>query len=405
LMAGKLAGLPAGSRLTDFISLGVLAKAIPMSAVKEALEESGKQSIRQRDLPAHVVVYYVMALALYMQTSYQEVLRCLLEGLQWLFGPELVIKVASKSSISEARTKLGAAPMKLLHDKLVKPIATKKTKGSFYGKWQLVSIDGSVLDVADTVENDEAFGRPAASQGSSAYPQVRFVSLVENGTHILFSSHLDGVRKASEVALAAGVVLGLKKGMLCLADRLFYGYQLWHTAKETGAELLWRVKDDLTLSGSNERLPDGSYLSKIYDSKTDRKRRHATVVRVIEYTIAVEKKEKEEKEEHYRLITTILDSKQASAEELAALYQERWEIETALDEVKTHLRGARIILRSKTPELVRQEFYGLMLAHNAIRGLMHEAALKADIDPDQLSYLHSKHVIIRKLPLFAAFSP
>jgi hypothetical protein len=212
---------------------------------------------------------------------------------------------------------------------------------------------------------------------------------------------MGGVRDASEVALAHEVVSILKTGMLCLADRLFYGYELWQAAKANGADLLWRVKGDLILKRDKE-LPDGSYLSKVYNSETDRKRQHPTVVRVIEYTVAGTKKEKAE---NYRLITTILDHKQAPAEELAQLYQERWEIETSLDEVKTHLRGARITLRSKTPTLVKQEFYGFMLAHFAIRGLMHEAAVRADLDPDRLSYVQAKRVIIRKLPLFAAFSP
>jgi hypothetical protein len=399
-MAGKVASLPAGRRMTDFVGIGLLTKAVPLEEVAKVLEKTGRNSKRRRDLPAQVIVYYVIALALYMQVSYREVMRCLLEGLQWLIGPEFVIKVASKSSISEARTKLGYEPVKLLHDKLVKPVATKATKGAFYRKWQVVSLDGSVVDVADTKENEIAFGRPAASQGISAYPQIRFVSLVETGTHILFASQMGGCRKASEQALARRVIKGLKTGMLCIADRLFYGFKLWQIAMDTGADFLWRVKDDLKLPCEKE-LPDGSYLSRVYDSKKDKHKKRGTVVRVIKSTI-----EKENGEEgDYRLITTILDHEQAPALELAALYQERWEIETALDEVKTHLRGARIILRSKTPNLVRQEFYGFMLAHYAIRGLMHEAALKADIDPDRLSYTHSKHVIVRKLPQFAAFPP
>jgi hypothetical protein len=399
-MAGKVAALPAGRRMTDFVGIGLLTKAVPLEEVAKVLEETGRNSKRRRDLPAQVIVYYVIALALYMQVSYREVMRCLLEGLQWLIGPEFVIKVASKSSISEARTKLGYEPVKLLHDKLVKPVATKATKGAFYRKWQVVSLDGSVVDVADTKENEIAFGRPAASQGISAYPQIRFVSLVETGTHILFASQMGGCRKASEAALARTVVKGLRASMLCIADRLFYGFKLWQIAMDTGADLLWRVKDDLKLPREKE-LPDGSYLSRVYDSRKDKHKKRGTVVRVIKSTIEKENGE----EEDYRLITTILDHEQAPALELAALYQERWEIETALDEVKTHLRGSRIILRSKTPNLVRQEFYGFMLAHYAIRGLMHEAALKADIDPDRLSYTHSKRVIVRKLPQFAAFPP
>ena len=190
----------------------------------------------------------------------------------------------------------------------------------------------------------------------------------------------------------------LRKGMLCLADRFFPSYYLWHRAAKTGADLLWRVRQNARLE-VDERLPDGSYLSRIYASTSDRRnQRHGIVVRVIDYRL------------HnvpgsgpiYRLITTILDSERAPAQELAALYHERWETETALDELKTHLRGAQIVLRSKTPELVEQEFWGLLLAHFAIRGLMHEAALKADIDPDRLSFLHSVRVVQRRLARWAA---
>jgi hypothetical protein len=399
-MAGKVATLPAGRRLTDYIGVGLLTKAVPLEEVVDVLEKTGRNSRRQRELPAQIIVYYVIALALYMQVSYREVMRCLLEGLQCLFGPKFEIKVVSKSSISEARTKLGYEPIKLLHDKLVKPVASKATRGAFYRIWQVVSLDGSTFDVADTKENEIAFGKPAANKGVSAYPQIRFVSLVETGTHVLFASHMGGCRKASEQALARTVVKNLSRGMLCIADRLFYGFKLWQTAKNTGADLLWRVKDGLQLSREKE-LPDGSYLSRIYNPRKDRHKKNGTVVRVIEFTITKENGG----EENYRLITTILDHEQAPALELAALYQERWEIETALDEVKTHLRGATITLRSKTPNLVRQEFYGFMLAHYAIRGLMHEAALKVDVDPDRLSYTHSKRVILRKLPQFAAFPP
>jgi len=186
--------------------------------------------------------------------------------------------------------------------------------------------------------------------------------------------------------------------MLCLADRLFFGFELWRQAKAHGADLLWRVKKNVKLP-KIKQFWDGSCLSKVYPSPKDR--RHDTngvKVRVIEYKLAGG-------DEVYRLITTILEPGLAEAAELAALYHERWEIENALDELKTHLRGGRIVLRSKIPELVEQEFYGLMMTHFAIRGLMHEAALRADIDPDKLSFVHSVRVIRRKLPFFVAIPP
>ena len=399
-MARTVATLPAGSRITDFISLGVVAKTFPLAKVHAVLKATARTSIRERDLPAHVVVYFVIALAFYMQSSSREVLRCLLEGIQWLLGPSTTIKVTGKSGISQARTRLGWEPLRQLHDEVVRPIALQTTRGAWYRGWRLVSIDGSTLDVADDPANEEAFGRPGSSRGSSAFPQIRFVSLVENGTHILFGTQMAGCR-TSEIALAKSVLPSLQPGMLCLADRNFFGFELWNEAHRTGADLLWRVKAGSRL-GRDEELPDGSYLSHIYPSEKDRRHKtNGVKVRVIDYCLDGVA----DAEPTYRLVTTILDRDKAPAQELAALYHERWEIESALDELKTHLRGANIILRSKTPDLVRQEFYGLMMAHFAIRGLMHEAALKADDDPDSLSFLHAVRVVRRKLPVFLTIPP
>jgi hypothetical protein len=399
-MSRTVARLPVGSRITDYISLGVVAKTFPLDKIHAALAATKRESVRQRDLPGHVTVYYVIALALYMQSSYREVLRCLLEGIQWLAGPAASVNVAGNSGISQARTRLGWEPVRHLHDEVVKPIAVAATKGAWYGSWRLVSIDGSTLDIADEKGNDEAFGRPGASRGKSAYPQIRFVSLVENGTHVLFGSRMADYA-TSEIALAKTILPSLGKGMLCLADRGFFGFQMWQQAVATGADLLWRVRKNILLP-CEKRLPDGSYLSRIYSSPQDQRRqRNGVVVRVIEYRL----EGVEGSEPLYRLATTILDHEQAPAEELAALYHDRWEIETAFDELKTHLRGARIVLRSKTPDLVRQEFYGLLMAHFAIRGLMHEAALESGEDPDRLSFLHAVRVVRRKIAAFGAISP
>jgi hypothetical protein len=399
-MARTVASLPVGSRITDYISLGVIAKTFPPETVRTVLAATRTASRRQRDLPAHVVVYYVIALALYMQSSTREVLRCLLEGVQWLRGPSATVKVAGKSGISKARTRVGWQPLQQLHDQLVHPIAIPATKGAWYRRWRLVSLDGSTLEVADEAVNAQAFGRPAASRGATAFPQLRFVALVENGTHVLFGTRC-GPYTVGETTLAAEVLAGLHPGMLCLADRLFFGYALWTQAAATGAALLWRGKQNLRLP-CEQRLPDGSYLSRIYPSEQDRRHgRQGVGVRVIEYQLAGVPGA----EPVYRLLTTILDPAAAPAADLAALYHERWEIETAFDELKTHLRGARIVLRSKTPDLVRQEFYGLLLAHFAVRGLMHEAALTAGEDPDRLSFLHTVRVIRRKLAGFVALPP
>lgn len=399
-MARTVAELPPGARITDYISLGVITKTFPLSSIGPVLSKTGTASVRQRDLPAQVVVYYVIALALYMQSSYREVLRCLLEAVQWLRDPSVGVRVAGKSGISQARTRLGWEPLRQLHDELVKPVAVRSTRGAWYRGWRLVSLDGSTLDVADEKANEDAFTRPGASRGSSAYPQVRFVSLVENGTHVLFGSQMASYR-TGEITLAKAVLPRMRSGMLCLADRNFFGFELWQLAQATGADLLWRMKKNMRMA-CEKRLPDGSYLSHVYPSERDwRHKTNGIVLRVVDYRL----EGIEGSEPIYRLATTILDPDKAPAGELAALYHERWEIETAFDELKTHLRGAKIVLRSKTPDLVRQEFYGLLMAHFAIRGLMHEAALKADEDPDRLSFLHAVRVIRRKMAVYGAIPP
>jgi Transposase DDE domain. len=382
------------------VTVGVIARTFPIAKVRAVLTQTGRASVRERELPAHLVVYYVITLALFMNASCREVLRCLLEGVQWLSAPRGPVKVTSKSGISQARTRLGSEVMRRLHDEVVRPIATAETKGAWFRRWRLVSLDGSTFDVADDPALEAEFGRPGAGHGESAFPQVRIVCLVENGTHVLFATKMAGCA-TSELALAREVLPALGEGMLCLADRNFFGFDIWTLAQGTGAELVWRVKQGRDLP-EDERLADGSYLSRVYPGDKVRKRQSAGIrVRVIDYRLHGVA----DAEPMYRLVTTILDPAQGSAQELAALYHERWEIETALGELKTHLRGARIVLRSKTPDLVRQEIHGLLMAHFAIRGLMHEAALGADQDPDRLSFLHAIRVIRRKISAFGVIPP
>lgn len=398
-MARTASTLPAGSRITDFVTVGVIARTFPIAKVRQVLAETGKTSVRERDLPAHVVVYYVITLALFMNASCREVLRCLLEGVRWLNGAAAPLKITTKGGISQARSRLGFEVMRRLHDDLVRPIATEGTKGAWFKTWRLVSLDGSTFDVADEPALEAAFGRPGAGHGESAFPQVRMVCLVENGSHVLFATKMAGC-STSELALAKDVVPALGAGMLCLADRNFFGFDMWALAQATGADLLWRIKQGRDMP-EDERLADGSYLSRVYPG--DHRKRHSDgiKVRVIDYRLhgVVDA------EPMYRLVTTILDPAAASAQELAALYHERWEIETVFGELKTHLRGSKIVLRSKTPDLVRQEIYGLLMAHFAIRGLMHEAALQADEDTDRLSFLHAVRVIRRKVAAFGGVPP
>ena len=403
-MARTPATLEGGTRISDYITLGVVARMFPAERVESVLRETGRASQRHRDLPAHVVIYYVIALALFTQASCREVLRGLMEGLRWLQGTPDELHIAGKSAISQARSRLGWEPLQRLHDQIVHPIATPDTPGAWYRQWRIVSIDGCTMDVPEDPAIENEFGRPATARGTSAYPQVRFVSLVESGTHVLFASRMEGFN-TSEKALAHQVLPALTPGMLCLADRGFYGFEFWNKARATGAELLWRVNAKLGLP-REEELEDGSYLSTLYPTREYRHPSKGVRVRVIAYTLqGIPMPPDAEGETTYRLITTLLDPGTAPAVELAALYPERWEIESAFDELKTHLRGRQMLLRSRTPDLIRQEFYGLMMAHFAIRGLMHEAALRAEVDPDRLSFIHAVRVVRRTLPHFAALSP
>jgi Insertion element 4 transposase N-terminal/Transposase DDE domain len=394
-MGRPSASLPSGVRVSDHVSLGVIARTFPLAEVREVLAQSERLSERERDLPAHVMVYYVIALALYMGSSTREVLRCLLDGLRAIWG-QAAVKVAGKSAISQARSRLGEEPLRQLYERLVHPIATPATRGAWYRDWRLVSLDGSTLDVADSAANEAGFGRPGSGRGPGAFPQLRLVSLLENGTHVLFGACV-GRYSEGESTLARTVLGALRPGLLCLADRQFFSHALWRQAIATGADLVWRVKGDLRRP-CEQALVDGSCLTTLYLTATERRRQNGVRVRVIEYRLSGSP-------ELYRLITTLLDPQAAPAEELAALYHERWEIESALDEFKTHLRGARMVLRSQTPALVRQEVWGLLLAHFAVRGLIHEAALQANEDPDRLSFLHAVRVIRRQLPRFAALPP
>lgn len=391
------------AQIGEQLSIGALFKTFPLAKVKAVLRAEGRESVRERALPNHVVVYYVLMLAIFMADSYREVMRRLLEGFKHARRNRDGVKLLGKSGISQARTRLGHRPFKRLYEDLVRPVATEKTRGAWYKRWLVVSLDGSTLDVADTPENDEEFGRSESDRGASAFPKIRLVTLIENGTRVLFGAVMGaygGANATSEMDLAWRVIGSLKGGMLCLADRYYLGFEFWEAARATGADLLWRVKSTHILE-PQQQLPDGSYLSKLYPTPYDRKvDRNGVAVRVIEYKFKWQRNS-----EDYRLITTALDYEQAPAEELAALYHERWEIETSIGEVKTHMRGEGIVLRSKTPELVRQEFYGFLLAYFAVRGVMHEAALEADEDPDRLSFLHAIKVIRRKIPAFGIFPP
>jgi hypothetical protein len=388
-MSRTQAVLPGGPRLSDYLSIGVLAQVYPIGAVRKALASCGRGSRRRRDLPAEAMMYYVVALGLFRSVSAREVLRCLMEGLRWV-SSDATLRVSGKSSISRARTRLGSAPFEALRAARVGPVADLATRGSWYRGRRLVAFDGSTLNVPDEATNRQAFGAPGASRGRAAFPQVRLTALVEVGTRAAFAWRA-GAYDESEQAQVEALLPWLSTGMLVLADRGYCGFPLWRQAAGTGADLLWRMKTNLRLPVL-ERFGDGSYRSVLRGSGQDRRRsRGECPVRVVEYTLA------DADSPIYRLATTLLDPAAAPATELAALYHERWEVETAYDEVKTHILGPGALLRSKTPDLVLQEVHGLMLAHYAVRRLIHEAARRVDEDPDRLSFVHAVRVVRRRV--------
>lgn len=373
------------------VDLPVFKRVFPRRLIQRILSDTGRESQRIRNLPAELMIYYIIALGLWISVGCREVLRRLLDGSRGT-------RVSSEAAISRARTRLGAKPVIELHDRVVGPIATEQTREAWYRKWLIVTLDGSTADIQDTPANEAEFGRPSASRGTSAYPQIRFLSLLENGTHVLFGTAVGGCR-IGEQTLARSAIQHLNKGMICLADRNFYSFALWQLAANTGAALLWRMRKGILLPRVKP-LRDGSYLTKIYACTNDRRNdRNGVWARVIEYEIPSEGKTR------YQLMTTILNPVEAPAIELAELYEQRWTIETAFEELKTRFQRGTLVLRSKSPELVRQDIYGLLLAHFAVRSIMHESALEGDLAPTELSFVHTVRVIHRHMPHLVSFSP
>jgi hypothetical protein len=399
-MARTRKALPARVDVAHLISAGVLASVCPRALIEEVLADTGKASQRERLLPAPAVVYYVMALALWREAPLEEVLRVVCEGLQWLGGGKAGAVQASKSAISQARTRLGSQVMRQLADRVLRPLATPGAPGAWYRGLRIMALDGSCMDVADEAANAQYFGYPGASRGHSAFPQARLLGLVECGTHVVTAAAVAPYGHSEQAMAAQMLPDKLVPGMLVLADRNFYSFKLWRIACASGAKLAWRIKSNLKLP-VEQMLPDGSYLSTVFDSQ-DRHRRAGQIVRVIDYTL---QNSASPTQDSYRLVTNIVDPVEAPALELAALYHERWEIEGVFDEFKTHLRANSTVLRSKTPDLVLQELWGLLLAHFAIRQLMVQAAWPRGLDPDRLSFTHAVRVIKRKMPQAAAVPP
>jgi len=390
--------------LSDLVSVGVLTRVFPPDLVDEVIAEVGRTEQRHRSLPARVMAYFSIGMALYSEGSYEDVLAQLTDGLSWASGWTETYSPPSKSAIFQARARLGAEPLKALFERVARPIGTDATPGVWLAGRRLVAIDGMCLDVADTAVNHEHFGRPGVNKGEqAAFPQARVVALAECGTHAVFAAQI-GTYSESEATLAERLLDRLAPGMVLTADRGFFSYALWRKASATGADLLWRIRTDKAGPKPThlEDLPDGSWLAHLQQTHSAAARREEPMlVRIIDYTLD----DGRENPGSYRLFTTLLDPDEVSATDLAAAYAQRWEIELTFDELKTHQRGPRTVLRSKSPDLVLQEIWGHLCCHYAIRSLMVEAATHSGHDPDRVSFVAALRITRQTLAHPGAFSP
>lgn len=404
---------PVPTSLTDRIGLGVLTRLIPRELVDEVVISVGKKEQRQNKLPARVVVYFVMAMALFYGESYEEVMRKLVDGLRYMGTWRRDWKMPTPAALCQARQRLGAQVMRELYERVAVPCAMRSTQGAWMGGRRLMALDGFGMEAPDSPENAAYFGYKKKSE-RCAFPHVNMIGLAESGTHAVVAAEIgrdgEGERTLADRILTSGAV---EPDMLITADAGLYSYQRLEMVIDAGADALFRVGASLDLPVI-KWLPDGSYLSYVADrkkkSRASAKLRSGELkitdlpgvyVRVVEYQVP----DRGDSNELITLVTTILDPVDATAVDLAAAYHERWEIETLIDEIKTHQRGSAVVLRSRKPDLVEQEIWGLLLTHYGIRHLMCEAADQAELDPDRLSFIRSIRVIRRQVSNQAAFSP
>jgi hypothetical protein len=398
-----------GQRLSDWVSLGVLASWVPRDAVDEAIEATGRGARRAGGkLPPHVVVYLVMALALFAGDDYEEVAARLAGTLGdwgcWGRGWE----VPTSGGITQARQRLGPEPVAELFGQVAAPVADLDTEGAFLGPWRLMSLDGMEWDVPDTAANRAAFG--AHGGNGAAFPKVRVVTVSECGSHapVLAALGPSAGPGSGEQSLARRLYPRLDEDWLLIADRNFYAWKDWCTAADTGAALLWRVRATAALPVL-EQLPDGSWLSVLIEPRIDGRAREqlteaarrgedldedqARYARVIRYQVPG--RDGNGKHEVITLVTTVTDFRLAPAEQLAQAYHERWEHETGNRQLKTYLRGPGTILRSHSPALAEQEIWGYLLTHYAISALICQAATSAGIDPDRVKFKRTVRIVRR----------
>jgi hypothetical protein len=402
----------------DQVSLGVLMTAVPRDAVDSAVAGCGVQARRSDGtLPPHVVVYLTMALCLFAEDDYEEVATKVTGALTRFGCWDSCWQVPSSSGITQARVRLGAPVMEEIFESVVAPVGTMDTRGAWLRQWRVLAIDGFDVDMPDTPENAAAFGYAGSGDNRSAFPKARVVALAECGSHAFLAGEVAGY-DVGEQTLGMRLYPRLRRDELLTADRGFYSFEAWSLAVGTGAALLWRAPTGLRLPVVRV-LADGTYLSVVIDAKIRGKRREAIVraardgreldpeqaylVRVLEYDVP--DREGNGTGELIVLLTSILDPADARADELADTYHQRWEQETSHDQLKTHLRGPGRLLRSRLPDLVRQEIWAWLIVHYAMAVLITRAAEAADVDPDRVSFTRVLRIARRTATGTAGFSP
>jgi hypothetical protein len=384
-------------------SLEALARYIPPTLVAKVLKRTGRSGQRHRRLPAPAVVWLVIAIGLWGDRDIPAIWRQVEGTLRNLLRAAGLGKPPGKSALSKARSRLGARPLRQLFLAVSRPLAQRTTRGAFYHGLRLMIIDGQKLLLPDTVANRKAFGKQTTRRFgrvvSAGYPQVHLIRLLEAGTHLTVELLVKPFKK-HEYPLAGALLNKARPNDLILWDRGFYGYGLLRQAIDTGRYVLGRVSNAVVFDVV-QTLADGSFLARVYPSRQARRRReNGLLVRVIAYSFRDPNRPGHG--QRHRLVTTLLNAQEYPAQELVVLYHQRWEIEIDNDEITTHQLNRPVELRSGKPVNIVQEIYGIYLAHNAIRALMHEAALRVDIDPRTLSFINAVRVIRDAIPLLRA---
>lgn len=388
-MGFRIREIDAECKFSSTLTVEALSRAIPSAAITHALQQTDAGEDRERKLTMSVVVWLVIALHLYTTLTISAVLRKLGRGLRFIW-PDPTIRLPGDSALAYRRYQLGARPLVHLFHQVCQPLATPQTRGAFLFGLRLMALDGTKEDVPDTPANAAVFGRHASARGASAFPQVQAVYLAECGTHAIVDAGFWPCHTSERVG-GFRLLRRVRRGMLVMWDRGFHDFDMIVGARRRGAHVLSRLPSHVKPQRIRS-LADGSYLAYLYPSDYGRRKRGERVlVRVITYPIT--DPALPGYQETYRVITTLLNPRHAPAHDLACAYHERWEIEIVVDELDTHQRLASRTLRSRKPVGVIQELYGLLLAHYAVRVLMHEAALQADIDPDRLSFVHALEVV------------